>query len=51
MPSAAFLATTAAGEALVEIGLKADLEYCAELDVSRSVPRLEAGGFSLSKRT
>ena len=51
MPSAAFLATTAAGEALVEIGLKADLEYCAELDVSRSVPRLEAGGFSLSERT
>jgi 2-phosphosulfolactate phosphatase len=51
MPTAAFLATTAAGEALVDIGLEADLEYCAELDVSRSVPRWEAGGFSLSERT
>jgi len=50
-PSAAFLATTAAGEALVDIGLETDLEYCAELDVSRSVPRREAGGFSLSERT
>lgn len=51
LPSAAFLATTAAGGALVDIGLEADLEYCAELDVSRSIPRWEAGGFSLSERT
>jgi 2-phosphosulfolactate phosphatase len=51
MPTAAFLATTAAGAALVDIGLEADLEYCADLDVSRSVPRWEAGGFSLSERT
>lgn len=51
MPSAAFLATTAAGRAIVDIGLEADLEYCAELDVSRSVPRWEAGGFSLPELT
>lgn len=51
VPSAAFLATTAAGQALVDIGLEADLEYCAELDVSPSVPRWEAGGFSLSGQT
>ncbi|MEJ2311575.1 MAG: 2-phosphosulfolactate phosphatase [Gemmatimonadales bacterium] len=51
LPSAAFLATTAAGGALVEIGLEADLEYCAELDVSRSIPRWEAAGFSLSERS
>lgn len=49
MPSAAFLATTAAGRALVDIGLDADLEYCAELDVSNSVPRWEAGVFTLSE--
>lgn len=46
-PSAAFLATTAAGAALVDIGLEADLEYCAALDVSRSLPRWAEGGFSL----
>lgn len=46
-PTAALLASTAAGGALFEIGLEADLAYCAELDVSRSVPCWEAGGFSL----
>ena len=46
-PSAELLASTAAGEALVEIGLGADLMYCAELDVSRKVPVFGSGGFTL----
>jgi 2-phosphosulfolactate phosphatase len=47
-PTADFLSTTAAGAALVEIGLGADLEFCAELDVSRSVPSLRRDGFALT---
>lgn len=47
-PSAELLGSTAAGEALVEIGLEADLDYCAQLDVSRGIPRLGRDGFVLS---
>lgn len=39
-PSAAFLATTAAGRALAEIGMAEDLEICAQVDRHAVVPRL-----------
>lgn len=48
-PSFDFLASTAAGESLLSIGLGSDLEYCARLDVSRAVPCFEDGGYALSR--
>lgn len=38
--NAACLASTAAGRALAEIGLDADLEICARIDGSETVPRM-----------
>jgi 2-phosphosulfolactate phosphatase len=46
-PTSGFLASTAAGASLVGIGLRDDLDYCAALDVSPSVPALLGGGFRL----
>jgi 2-phosphosulfolactate phosphatase len=37
---AAFLGTTAAGKALVEVGLGADLEHCADIDRHDLVPEM-----------
>ena len=48
-PSAGFLATTAAGQSLVDVGLEQDLVHCAELDVSRFVPCRGEGGFVLEE--
>lgn len=42
-PDADWLATTAAGRALVEIGLEEDLVWCAETDASLGVPFLRDG--------
>lgn len=39
-PDVAFLASTAAGRALVEAGLEEDLSFCARLDAERLVPVL-----------
>ena len=50
VPTPDFLATTAAGVALVRIGLERDLAFCAEVDVSRCVPVLRNGGFVLAER-
>jgi 2-phosphosulfolactate phosphatase len=49
-PTPDFLATTAAGVALVRIGLEQDLAFCAEVDVSPCVPVLWDGGFVLAER-
>jgi len=49
-PTPDFLSTTAAGVALVRIGLERDLAFCAEVDVSRCVPVLRDGGFVLAER-
>ena len=50
VPTPDFLATTAAGVALVRIGLEQDLAFCAEVDVSLCVPVLGDGGFVLPER-
>lgn len=42
-PDAAFLAGTAAGRALVEVGLEADLPFCAQLDRHALVPEMDDG--------
>ena len=39
-PTAEFLARTAAGQALVQIGLESDLPLCAEVDKHTIVPRM-----------
>ena len=49
-PTPDFLATTAAGVALVRIGLEQDLAFCAEVDMSPCVPVLWDGGFVLAER-
>lgn len=49
-PTPDLLATTAAGVALVRIGLERDLAFCAEVDVSPCVPVLRDGGFVLAER-
>lgn len=46
-PDAAFLATTAAGQALVAIGLGGDLAYCAQRDASGVVPEMRDGALML----
>lgn len=46
-PTASWLAGTAAGAALVEIGLKEDLERCARMDVSEGLPTLADGELAL----
>lgn len=47
-PDADWLASTAAGRALVEIGLEADLAWCAETDASLGVPVLREGEVRLA---
>lgn len=46
-PTASWLAGTAAGAALVEIGLEEDLERCARMDVSDGLPTLADGELAL----
>ena len=46
--SAAMLAATKAGRALVEVGLGADLEHCARMDRHDVVPALEDGRITAS---
>lgn len=46
-PDAELLGNTAAGRAVVEIGLEADLEHCAEMNASVAVPTLADGAISL----
>lgn len=47
-PDAAWLARTAAGQALVEVGLSADLNWCAEMDATLGVPVLRDGEIRLA---
>lgn len=42
-PTPELLASTAAGRALVELGMERDVAYCAELDRSSAVPGLRDG--------
>ncbi|MFQ5746362.1 MAG: 2-phosphosulfolactate phosphatase [Gemmatimonadota bacterium] len=49
-PDEAFLSRTAAGAALTDIGLGADLAFCAELDASETVPVLVNGGLVADAR-
>lgn len=46
-PTASWLAGTAAGASLVEIGLEEDLERCARMDVSDGLPTLADGELAL----
>lgn len=46
-PTASWLSGTAAGAALVEIGLEDDLERCARMDVSDGLPTLADGELAL----
>jgi len=46
-PGPEWLAGTEAGDALVQIGFQADLEFCAALDVETVVPEWRNGAFQL----
>ena len=40
-PSAVFLKSTAAGRALVDVGLEEDLIFCAQVNLHRVVPEMQ----------
>lgn len=47
-PDPTWLAETAAGRALVDVGLAADLNWCAEVDATLGVPVLKEGAIRLA---